>query len=102
MAQIAAAERLRAAGESRVGLLFVIAEERGSEGAKAANIVAPGSRFLVNGEPTDNRIATATRGVYRARLRASGRAARIGCSQMHISRLQRRALALMRAQLVEP
>ena len=42
----------------------------------AANLVAPGSRFLVNGEPTDNRIATATRGVYRAqtsRVRARRR-----------------------------
>ena len=37
VAQIAAAERLRAAGETRVGLVFVVGEERGSEGAKAAN-----------------------------------------------------------------
>ena len=29
-------------------------------------------------------------------------AARVGFSQMHISRLQRRALARMRAQLIEP
>jgi RNA polymerase sigma-B factor len=29
-------------------------------------------------------------------------AARVGFSQMHVSRLQRRALARMRAQLVEP
>jgi acetylornithine deacetylase len=75
MAQVAAAERLRSAGESRVGLLFVIGEERGSDGAKIANTVAPGSRFLVNGEPTGNRLARATRGVYRVRLRAEGRAA---------------------------
>ncbi len=51
-AQIAAAERLRASGERRVGLLFVAGEERGSDGAAAANTVAPGSRFLINGEPT--------------------------------------------------
>ena len=65
VAQIAAAERLRAAGETRVGLVFVVGEERGSDGAKAANTIAPGSRFLINGEPTDNRLGTATRGVYR-------------------------------------
>ena len=65
VAQIAAAERLRAAGEPRVGLLFVVGEERGSEGAKAANAIAAGSSFLINGEPTDNRLGTATRGVYR-------------------------------------
>ena len=75
VAQITAAVRLRAAGAPPVGLLFVVGEERGSEGAKAANTIAPGSKFLVNGEPTDNTLASATRGVYRAKLRASGRAA---------------------------
>lgn len=74
-AQIAAAERLRAAAETRIGLLFVVGEERGSEGARVANPLAPGSRFLINGEPTDNRLASATRGVYRVKLRATGRAA---------------------------
>jgi acetylornithine deacetylase len=74
-AQIAAAERLRASGERRVGLLFVAGEERGSDGAVAANAVAPGSRFLINGEPTDNRLGIATLGVLRVRLEASGRAA---------------------------
>jgi acetylornithine deacetylase len=74
-AQVAAAERLRASGERRVGLLFVAGEERGSDGAAAANTVAPGSRFLINGEPTDNRLGAATRGVLRVRLQASGRAA---------------------------
>ena len=76
VAQIAAAERMRAVGESRVGLLFVVGEERGSDGALVANAVPPpGVRFLINGEPTDNRLARATRGVYRARLHATGRAA---------------------------
>ena len=75
MAQIAAVERLRASGERRVGMLFVVGEERGSDGAKTANAMPPGSRFLINGEPTDNRVAVATRGVYRVRLRAQGRAA---------------------------
>lgn len=75
LAQMAAAERLRVIGEDRIGLLFVVGEERGSEGAKLANTIAPGSKYLINGEPTDNRLGTATRGVYRARLRAAGRAA---------------------------
>ncbi|MDQ3211035.1 MAG: M20/M25/M40 family metallo-hydrolase [Acidobacteriota bacterium] len=74
-AQVAAAERLRASGERRVGLLFVVGEERGSDGAVAANTIAPGSRFLINGEPTDHRLGTATRGVLRVRLDATGRAA---------------------------
>jgi acetylornithine deacetylase len=75
VAQIAAAERLRAAGESRLGLLFVVGEERGSDGARTANRTPAGSKFLVNGEPTENRLARGTRGAYRVRLRASGRAA---------------------------
>ena len=74
-AQVAAAERLRASGERRVGLLFVVGEERGSDGAVAANTIPNQCRFLINGEPTDSRLATATRGNLRVRLEARGRAA---------------------------
>jgi acetylornithine deacetylase len=75
-AQVAAAERLREAGERRIGLLFVVGEERGSDGAELANrSAAAGSKFLINGEPTDSCLGSATRGVLRVRLRASGRAA---------------------------
>ncbi|HYN10392.1 MAG TPA: M20/M25/M40 family metallo-hydrolase [Vicinamibacterales bacterium] len=101
IAQIAAAERLRAAGESRVGLLFVVGEERGSDGARAANVVAPGSRFLVNGEPTDNRLATATRGVYRARLRASGRAAHSSLPELGVSAIEKLVDALTTLRSVD-
>ena len=74
-AQVAAADRLRREGDTRVGLLFVVGEERGSDGARVANQAASGSRYLVNGEPTDNRLGRATRGVLRLKLRATGRAA---------------------------
>jgi acetylornithine deacetylase len=77
-AQVAAAEQLRARGETRVGLVFVAGEERGSEGAAAANRIASQSRYLINGEPTDNRLGAATRGVLRVRLRTSGVAAHSG------------------------
>lgn len=70
-AQTAAAEALRAAG-FRVGLLFVSGEERDSAGAKVANEKAKGSRFLINGEPTDNRLGLASKGALRVVLRASG------------------------------
>jgi acetylornithine deacetylase len=70
-AQIAAGEALRAAG-LRVGLLFVSGEERDSAGAKAANLAPKGSRFLINGEPTDNRLALASKGALRAVFRATG------------------------------
>jgi acetylornithine deacetylase len=76
-AQVAAAEQLRGEGESRIGLLFVVGEERGSDGARVANQAARGNggRFLINGEPTDNRLGLATRGILRLKLRATGRAA---------------------------
>jgi acetylornithine deacetylase len=73
-AQVAAAERLRDAGV-KVGLLFVVGEERDSAGAKVANQNPRGSRFLINGEPTDNRLALATKGALRVELRAHGRMA---------------------------
>lgn len=74
-AQLAAVERMRAAGERRVALLFVVGEERGSDGAKVANAAPARSSFLINGEPTESRLAIATRGMLRVRLTAQGRAA---------------------------
>ena len=73
-AQVAAADRLRDAG-IKVGLLFVVGEERDSAGAKAANKSPKGSKFLINGEPTDNRLALATKGALRVELRCNGRMA---------------------------
>jgi len=73
-AQVAAADRLRDAGV-KVGLLFVVGEERDSAGAQIANLNSKGSKFLINGEPTDNRLALATKGALRVELRCSGRMA---------------------------
>ena len=73
-AQVAAAEILRDAG-IKVGLLFVVGEERDSAGAAVANRHPKGSRFLINGEPTDNRLALASKGCLRVELRAHGKMA---------------------------
>lgn len=83
-AQVAAADRLRRRGEMRVGLVFVVGEERGSDGARVANEspLAAGCRFLIDGEPTDNRLGAATRGILRLRFRASGRAAHSSFPQL--------------------
>lgn len=88
-AQVAAAERLRAEGETRIGLVFVAGEERGSDGAMAANKIASNSRFLINGEPTDNRLAVATRGVFRVRLQTTGRAAHSGYPELGESAIEK-------------
>jgi acetylornithine deacetylase len=73
-AQVAAATALRTAG-FRVGMLFVSGEERDSAGAKVANAAPKGSRFLINGEPTDNRLALASKGALRAVFKATGKMA---------------------------
>jgi acetylornithine deacetylase len=73
-AQIVAAERLRDFGVP-VALLFVVGEERDSAGAKTANQNPRGSKFLINGEPTDNRVAIASKGTLRAAVRARGKMA---------------------------
>ncbi len=70
-AQTAAAEALRDAGY-KVALLFVSGEERDSAGARAANLSPKGSRFLINGEPTDNRVALASKGALRASIKCTG------------------------------
>jgi acetylornithine deacetylase len=73
-AQVAAADQLRQAGV-KVALLFVVGEERDSAGAAVANLSPRGSKFLINGEPTDNRLALASKGALRVELRAKGRMA---------------------------
>jgi acetylornithine deacetylase len=74
-AMLTAADRLVARGESRVGLLFLVGEEAGSDGARAANRLPTASRFLINGEPTESHLATGAKGSLRVTLRVRGREA---------------------------
>jgi acetylornithine deacetylase len=74
-AMVAAAERLAERGERRIGLLFVVGEENGSDGALAAATLGPRGRFLINGEPTENRLSIGQKGSLRVDLQAVGRAA---------------------------
>ncbi len=73
--QIAAAERLAREGEDRIGLLFVVGEEGPSDGARAAAALEPKGKYLVNGEPTGNRLATGSKGSMRMVLDARGQSA---------------------------
>jgi acetylornithine deacetylase len=73
-AQIAAVERLRSGGV-KAGMLFVVGEERDSKGAEVANLQPKGNRYLINGEPTDNRLGIASKGVLRGAVRATGKMA---------------------------
>jgi acetylornithine deacetylase len=74
-AMIAAAERLLGAGTRNFGLLFVVGEERNSAGAKAAAATPRCSRFLINGEPTENRLALGSKGALRYEITARGKLA---------------------------
>jgi acetylornithine deacetylase len=91
--QIAAAEKLRKEG-THVGLLFVVGEERDSTGAKKANDQPIGSRFLINGEPTENRLALASKGTLRAEITASGKMAHSAYPELGESAIDKLIVAL--------
>ncbi len=74
-AMVAAAEQLAIEGERRIGLLFVVGEENGSDGAQVAHALGPKGRFLVNGEPTENRLSIGQKGSLKVVLECEGRAA---------------------------
>ena len=92
-AQVAAADRLREGGV-KVGLLFVVGEERDSAGAKVANKSPKGSKFLINGEPTENRLALASKGALRVELRAKGRMAHSAYPELGESAIDKLVAAL--------
>jgi acetylornithine deacetylase len=95
-AQIAAAEKLRAEN-IQVGLLFVVGEERDSLGAAVANDRPPeGCQFLINGEPTDNRIALASKGTLRVEITARGRMAHSAYPELGESAIDKLIAALGR------
>jgi acetylornithine deacetylase len=100
-AQVAAADSLRLEGETRVGLVFVVGEERGSDGARKANEIANRSRFLVDGEPTDNRLGIATRGILRLKMRACGRAAHSAYPELGESAIDRLIDTLVELRSIE-
>jgi acetylornithine deacetylase len=74
-AMIAAAEALLEKGAMNFALLFVVGEERNGVGAIAASKSPRGSRYLINGEPTENLMALGSKGSLRYELVARGRLA---------------------------
>jgi acetylornithine deacetylase len=99
-AQIAAAQRLRKGG-IHVGLLFLVGEEKDSLGAKVANQQSPGCKFLVNGEPTDNRIAIASKGTLRVELNAQGKMAHSAYPELGESAIDKLIEALSRLRAMK-
>jgi acetylornithine deacetylase len=74
-AMVGAAEKLLAEDAKDFGLLFVVGEERNSAGALVAANMARGSKYLVNGEPTESKMALASKGILRYELLAHGKMA---------------------------
>ena len=99
-AQIAACQRLRKEG-APVGMLFLVGEERDSLGAKVANENPLGSRFLINGEPTENKIATASKGALRLQLTTRGKMAHSAYPELGESAIDKLVTALERLRAME-
>jgi acetylornithine deacetylase len=99
-AQVAAAERLRKDG-IYVGLLFLVGEERNSLGAQVANQQSPGCKFLVNGEPTENRMASASKGTLRVNVIAEGRMAHSAYPELGESAIDKLLEALRRLRAMK-
>ena len=74
-AMVFAVEALLAAGQRDIGLLFVVGEERNSAGAYRAAQDPRGSRYIINGEPTGNRLALGSKGALRYEVAATGKMA---------------------------
>ena len=87
-AMMVAAERLVQSGENKIDLLLVVGEEQGSDGARAANNLSTKSRFLVNGEPTESRLASGAKGSLRVTVRTRGREAHSAYSQLGESAIE--------------
>jgi len=87
-AMMIAAQRLANAGEERVDLLFVVGEEKGSPGARAANRLPATSKFLVNGEPTESKLASGCKGAQRVIVRVRGREAHSAYAHLGSSALE--------------
>ena len=89
-AQVFAAQKLIEAGATDFGVLYLVGEEDGSEGARVANNIPNRNRFLINGEPTEGCQAIATKGALRIVIEASGKtghAAYPECGESAIEKL---------------
>jgi acetylornithine deacetylase len=103
-AMIAAAEKLIASGIKNFGLLFVVGEERNSAGAEVASRAPRGTRYLINGEPTESKVALGSKGILRYEIVAAGRMAHSAYPELGESAIEKLLdvlEALRRMQLPE-
>jgi acetylornithine deacetylase len=100
-AMIVAAESLLLEGKRNFGLLFVVGEERNSAGALEAAKHGCGSRFLINGEPTENKLALGSKGALRHEIVARGRMAHSAYPELGESAINKLLNALERIRKIE-
>jgi acetylornithine deacetylase len=99
-AMLLAAEDLLAAGQRDFGLLFVVGEERNSAGAYAAARSPRGSRAIINGEPTRNKLALGSKGALRYEVAAAGRMAHSAYPELGDSAIHKLIDALARIRAI--
>ncbi len=99
-AMIQALAELLAEGRRGFGLLLVVGEETDSAGAQMANRHPQGSRYLVDGEPTENRLARGSKGMIYMALEAEGRAAHSAYPELGDSAIAKLLDALARLRTV--
>jgi acetylornithine deacetylase len=99
-AMLAAAARLLDDGVRGFGVLLVVGEETDSAGAEAANRQPRGARYLVDGEPTENRLALGSKGALYLAVEADGRAAHSAYPELGDSAIDRLLAALARLRAV--
>jgi acetylornithine deacetylase len=99
-AQVLAAEKLHEAGVF-VGLLFLVGEERDSIGAKLANQHPIGARFMINGEPTENKLALASKGSLHVEVVARGKMAHSAYPELGESAIDKLVEALHRLHKIK-
>ncbi|HZS55216.1 MAG TPA: M20/M25/M40 family metallo-hydrolase [Bryobacteraceae bacterium] len=99
-AMIDASEQLLGAGKRNFGMLFVVGEERNSAGAQVAAKNPRGSRFLINGEPTENQLALGSKGALRFEIIASGKMAHSAYPELGESAIEKLLDALGRIRRI--
>jgi acetylornithine deacetylase len=88
-AQVFAAKQLREEGARDIGLLFVVGEEDGSDGARLANTLPNRNRFLIDGEPTESHQAVAGKGALRVTIETAGRTAHAAYPELGESAIEK-------------
>jgi len=100
-AMISAAEKLLASNTRNFGLLFVVGEERNSAGAYHMSGIRRGSRYLINGEPTENKLALGSKGALRYEIRAKGRMAHSAYPELGESAIEKLLDVLVKVRAIE-